>query len=441
MRRCLWLRRFCLRLDIPNQENPMDYDIPTAAPEHKAGFVPDLRDGYDELRVTFEEFKSANDERLARLERQRGDVLLEEKVDRINAALDAQQRRLDTVALRQARPALESRGRPFGDASRIEHKSAFEAYVRSGEASSLRALETKALSVGSNPDGGYLVPPELEHAIAERLAAISPIRSIASVREISGSVYKKPFMTAGPSTGWVGETDARTQTASPTLDALSFPAMELYAMPAATATLLDDSAVNIDEWIASEVELVFAVQEGAAFVAGDGVNKPKGFVSYPAVANTSWSWGNLGYIASGAAGAFAASSPSDVLVDLIYALKAGYRQNASFVMNRKTQAAIRKFKDTTGAYLWQPPAQAGGRATLMTFPLVEAEDMPDVAANSLSVAFGDFRRGYLVVDRVGVRVLRDPYSAKPYVLFYTTKRVGGGVQDFDAIKLLKFAAS
>lgn len=412
------------------------------APETKAGIAgDDAQQVFDALMRAFEEYKTENDTRLKAIEAGKGDVLLEEKVDRINDALDAQQRRLDAIVLRQARPALELRGRTGGDSARLEHKSAFEAYVRSGDAGNLRILETKALSVGSNPDGGYLVPPELEHTIGERLAAISPIRSIAAVREISSSVYKKPFMTAGPATGWVGETDGRPQTASPTLDALSFPAMELYAMPAATATLLDDAAVNIDEWIASEVELVFAVQEGAAFVNGDGVNKPKGFVSYPAVANGSWSWGNLGYVASGNAGAFAASNPSDVLVDLIYALKAGYRQNASFVMNRKTQAAIRKFKDSTGAYLWQPPAQAGGRATLMTFPLVEAEDMPDIAANSLSIAFGDFRRGYLIVDRQGVRVLRDPYSAKPYVLFYTTKRVGGGVQDFDAIKLLKFAAS
>jgi HK97 family phage major capsid protein len=176
-------------------------------------------------------------------------------------------------------------------------------------------------------------------------------------------------------------------------------------------------------------------------VNGDGTNKPKGFLSYTTVANASWAWGSLGYIASGAAGAFASSNPSDALVDLIYALKAGYRQNGNFVMNRKTQAAIRKFKDSTGNYLWQPPSVAGGRASLMTFPLLEAEDMPDVAANSLAIAFGDFRRGYLIVDRMGVRVLRDPYSAKPYVLFYTTKRVGGGVQDFDAIKLMKFAAS
>jgi HK97 family phage major capsid protein len=261
------------------------------------------------------------------------------------------------------------------------------------------------------------------------------------VRQVSSSVYKKPFAITGAVTGWVGETDARPQTNAPTLAELEFPAMELYAMPAATATLLEDSAVNIDEWLATEVEQAFAEQEGTAFVVGDGDNMPRGFLDYDTVANASWEWGKLGYVASGAAGAFAASNPSDVLVDLIYAVKAGYRQNAHFVMNRKTQATVRKFKDSGGSYLCQPPAVAGGRATLMTFPVIEAEDMPDIAGNSLSVAFGDFGRGYLVVDRAGVRVLRDPFTAKPYVLFYTTKRVGGGVQDFDAIKLLKMAAS
>jgi HK97 family phage major capsid protein len=212
-------------------------------------------------------------------------------------------------------------------------------------------------------------------------------------------------------------------------------------MPAETASLLEDAAVNIDEWLAAEVEQAFATQEGTAFVTGDGVNKPKGFLNYTTVANASWSWGNMGYIASGVAGGFPASNPSDVLIDLIYAVKAGYRQNGLFVMNRKTQSAIRKFKDSGGNYLWQPPAQPGGRANLMNFGVIESEDMPDMAANSLSIAFGDFSRGYLVVDRAGVRVLRDPFTAKPYVLFYTTKRVGGGVQDFDAIKLMKFAAS
>ncbi len=409
--------------------------------ETKSGIPLDAMVTHADMMRAFEAFKETNDQRLALEQKRAGDVVVDEKLARIDAAMDAQARRLDEITLKSARPALSGERAAVRSASALEHKQAFDAYVRSGESAGLRALEMKAMSIGSNADGGYLVPPEVETQIGARLTSISPIRSIAGVRTISGSVYKKPFMTAGPAVGWVGETDARTQTASPTLDELSFPAMELYAMPAATATLLEDSAVNIDEWLGQEVEQVFAAQEGTAFVSGDGTNKPKGFLSYTTVANASWSWGNMGYIASGAAGAFPASDPSDVLVDLIYAVKAGYRQNAVFVMNRKTQSAIRKFKDTAGNYLWQPPATAGGKASLMTFTVIEAEDMPDIAANSLSIAFGDFNRGYLVVDRAGVTVLRDPYSAKPYVLFYTTKRVGGGVQDFDAIKLMKFAAS
>jgi HK97 family phage major capsid protein len=217
--------------------------------------------------------------------------------------------------------------------------------------------------------------------------------------------------------------------------------MELYAMPAATSALLEDSVVDLDQWIAGEVDAAFAAQEGAAFVSGDGSNKPCGLLNYDQVAESAWEWGKIGYLATGVSAALPASHPSDKLIDLVYALKAGYRQNASWLMNRRTQAMVRKLKDADGNYLWAPPAVAGQRATLLGFPLVEAEDMPDVAANSTSIAFGDFSRGYLVVDRTGVRVLRDPYSAKPYVLFYTTKRVGGGIQDFDAIKLMKFATT
>jgi HK97 family phage major capsid protein len=210
------------------------------------------------------------------------------------------------------------------------------------------------------------------------------------VRTISSGIYKKAFSTTGPASGWVAETAARPQTNTPTLAELNFPAMELYAMPAATQTLLDDAIVNIDQWIAEEVESAFAEQEGAAFVKGDGVDKPKGFLAYPIVVEASWSWGNIGVLSTGVDGAFAASSPSDILIDLVYALKAGYRQNASFVMTRKTQAVIRKFKDDNGYYLWQPPASAGASATLLGFPVVEAEDMPDIAGDSVSLAFGDF---------------------------------------------------
>lgn len=420
----------------------MEIDISDRAPETKAGISGEAFATHDEVMRVFEQFKTAQDERLAQLERRgTSDVLTEEKAKRLNSALDAKMRKFEEMNLKSARPALDNGTQGGGRVGSYEHKAAFDGYVRRGEIGSLRELEMKAMSVGSNPDGGYLVPVEIEQAIGARLRNISPIRSIAGVREVSASVYKKPFMTTGPAVGWVGETAARPQTNSPVLDSLSFPTMELYAMPAATPALLEDAAVNVDEWLAAEVEQAFAEQEGSAFVTGDGVNKPTGFLSYPTVANASWTWGNIGYLATGTAGAFPASNPSDVLVDLIYAVRAGYRQNGAFVMNRKTQNVIRKFKDSTGAYLWTPPAVAGGPASLMTFPIIESEDMPDIAANSLSIAFGDFRRGYLVVDRQGVRVLRDPYSAKPYVLFYTTKRVGGGVQDFDAIKLLKFAAS
>ena len=209
-------------------------------------------------------------------------------------------------------------------------------------------------------------------------------------------------------------------------------------MPAASASLLEDSAVDVESWIASEIDTAFAEQEGSAFVDGSGTNTPKGFLQYATVADNAWEWEKLGYIATGADGAFAAATPSDTLIETIYALKAGHRQNANFVMNRKTQGLIRKFKDDDGNYLWQPPAGLGQAASLMGFPVTEAEDMPDIGTDTMSIAFGDFAAGYLVVDRAGVRVLRDPYSAKPYVLFYTTKRVGGGVQNFEAIKLIKF---
>jgi HK97 family phage major capsid protein len=420
----------------------MDIDVIDRAPETKAGISGEALATQDDVMRLFEQFKQANDERLAALER-RGcaDALTEEKAARVNAALDAKLRKVEEMSLRASRPALEGGRAGAGSLAAVEHKAAFDAYVRRGESAPLRELELKAMSIGSNSDGGYLVPNEIEQAIGQRLSTLSPIRNIASVQEVSSAVYKKPFMTTGPAVGWVGETASRPQTSSPVLDELSFPAMELYAMPAATPTLLDDAIVNIDQWLAGEVEQAFAEQEGTAFVTGDGDSKPTGFLSYTPVANASWVWGKVGYVASGTDGAFAASNPSDVLVDLIYALRAGYRQNGSFVMNRKTQAQVRKFKDSTGNYLWQPPAIAGGQASLMTFPIVEAEDMPDIGSGTFSIAFGDFRRGYLVVDRQGVRVLRDPYSAKPYVLFYTTKRVGGGIQDFDAIKLLKFAES
>lgn len=394
---------------------------------------------FEEFMRAFEAYKDTNDERLSELERRSAaDPLIDDKLARLDRALDETKRVADRLAVKAARPHLGG-GAPETAALR-EHRRAFDDYVRKGETANLSRLEAKALAVSTNSgaDGGYLVPPETERAVTAAMKDISPMRAIASVRQVSGSVYKKPFATTGFATGWVAETAARTQTNTPTLADLSFPTMELYAMPAATATLLDDSAVDIDAWIAEEVRDTFAQQEGTAFVSGDGTNKPKGFLDYTKVADGSWSWGSIGFIKTGVDAAFPASDPADKLIDLIYTLKSGYRANGTFLFNRGTQAAIRKMKDDDGNYIWQPAAAAGEASLLMGYPVVESEDMPTIAVDSFSVAFGDFRRGYLIVDRVGIRVLRDPYSAKPYVLFYTTKRVGGGVQDFNAIKLLKF---
>jgi HK97 family phage major capsid protein len=398
--------------------------------ETKAGAGNDVAALFTEFSTAFEEFKRTNDQRLKEIEKRgTADGLLEGKLDRLNAVLDGQKAALDRATAERARPALEAKGQvPNG-----EYKEAFSAYVKRGE--------EKALQVGVIGDGGYVVPAEIETEITRLMTGISPIRAIAGVRQVSGSVYKRPITLTGPQTGWVGETASRPTTNSQTLAELSYPTTELYAMPAATTAFLDDAAVDVGQWIADEVNAAFAAQETTAFVTGDGTNKPKGFLAATTVAEASWEWGKLGYLATGTSGALPSSNAADLLIDLVYALKAGYRQNANWVMNRKTQGTLRKLKDADGNYLWQPSATADGRPSFMGFPLVEAEDMPNIGANSLSVAFGDFRRGYLIVDRQGVNVLRDPYSSKPHVLFYTTKRVGGGVADYDAIKLLKFGAS
>ena len=270
--------------------------------------------------------------------------------------------------------------------------------------------------------------------------AASPMREIATVRTVANGLYKKPVSIAGVEAGWVAETAARPETDPATLDLLEFPAADLYASPAATQTLLDDAMINLDEWLAAEIEDAFAEQETRAFVLGDGTNKLRGFLDYDTAAAGAETWGEIGHVLTGADAGFG-TDPVAKLIDLIYAPKAKYRAEARFVMNRRTASLIRKFKDADDNYIWSPATQPGATSVILGYPVTEIETMPDVAADSLSIAFGDFRRGYLIVDRAGLSVLRDPYSAKPYVLFYTTKRVGGGVQDFDAIKVMKFAAA
>ncbi len=403
--------------------------------ETKMAPSAELRNAQADFASTFAAFKDANDQRLSEIEsKHSADILLSAQVDKINASLDQQSRKIERLSIKNAQPQLG--GAPVNS----EAKSAWSSYIRTGDGSALMSLEGKSLT-SVDAEGGYIAPVETESRIDQALAESSPFRTIASIRQVGSAMFKKPMSAGGIASGWAGETDARPETAAPQLDLIDFPVGELYAMPAATQLLLDDGVADVDQWLADEVRDVFAAQETAAFTIGDGANKPKGFLDYTIVDEASHTWGNVGYVATGTDSAFDSSAPIDALIDLIYAPKPRYRTNANFTMNRRTLGALRKFKDADGDYIWQPATSAGQPSTLLGYPAVEIEDMPDIASDSTSIAFGDFRRGYLIVDRQGVRVLRDPYSAKPYVLFYTTKRVGGGIQDFNAIKLLKFATS
>ena len=394
----------------------------------QAAASPEARGALHEVMAAFESYKAANDERL-----NRADSLLEEKVARIDAGLTSAQARRDRALSEAQRPMLGATEHRHAEP---DERKAFHGYLKTG---ATPVHEMKGITEGTT--GGYIAPPEVERVVERRLMTASPMREIATVTTIGSSLYRKPVSITGVVAGWAAETAARPETTAPTLDLLDFPAADLYAAPAATQALLDDAFVNLDDWLAAECEDAFAAQETTAFTTGDGSNKPKGFLSYTIVADASQAWGQIGYVATGVDAAFPSTTPGDKLMELIYTPKVRYRPNGRFVMNRKTVSAVRKFKDGDGRYLWAPGLEPGKPSTLMGYPVTEMESMPDVPSASYSVAFGDFAKGYLIVDRAGLHVLRDPYTAKPYVLFYTTKRVGGGVQNFDAIKLLKFSAS
>lgn len=395
---------------------------------------------FAEILTTFQAFKETNDARLEEMERKASaDVLLHDKLERLDRALHAQQAKIDHLALKSTRPGLhDDRGPEQADPERAQ---AWNAYLRKGDESAVARLEMKAahLQLGSDSQGGYVAPPELDRLIETRLAASSPMRAIAQIRQTAAHVFRKP-VSLGANAAWTAEAGARAQTDAPSLALLEFPAAELFAMPAATQTLLDDAFIDLDQWLADEVDIAFSAQEGAAFVSGDGVNKPKGFLSYEIVPEAAHQWGKIGAIHTGVAGDFAPGNPADAIINLAYAPKAQFRTQGRFVMNRKTLAAVRRLKDNAGNYLWTPGLGADA-SNLLGYPVTEIEDMPDIAPNAPAIAFGDFGRFYLIVDRQGARVLRDPFSAKPFVLFYTTKRVGGGVQNFDAVKLLRFAVN
>lgn len=345
---------------------------------------------------------------------------------------------LDRKTMTAGRPALSI-------AAEIEapHQKAFDAYLRSGDDGGLRGLilEGKALNTAVAADGGYLVDPQTAATIRSALKSSASIRSIANVVTVEATTFDVLIDHSDVGTGWATESGSIAESATPQIDRISIPLNELSAMPKASQRLLDDSAFDIEGWLAERIADKFARAEAQSFIAGDGVDKPKGFLAHPAVAEATWVWGSLGYVATGNAGDFATTNASDAVVDLVYALDSTYRANGAFVMNSKTAGAVRKMKDADGRFLWADGMQAGEPARLMGYPVLVAEDMPDIAANAYAIAFGDFRSGYTIAERPDLRVLRDPFSAKPYVLFYASKRVGGDVSDFAAIKLLKFAVA
>ena len=319
------------------------------------------------------------------------------------------------------------------------HQKAMNAYIRNGDDDGLRGLEleSKALSSAVNSDGGYLVDPQTSDRVKSVLNATASIRAIASVVQVEATSYDVLVDHADVGAGWATESSSVGETSTPQIDRITIPLHELSALPKASQRLLDDSAFDIEAWLAGRIADKFSRAEASAFIHGDGVDKPKGVLAHSMVDNEAWIWGNLGYVPTGVDGEVTADS----VVDLVYALGAQYRSNASFVMSSKTAGRVRKLKDLDGRFLWSDGLALGEPARLMGYPVLVAEDMPDVAMNSYSVAFGDFAAGYTVAERPDLRILRDPFSAKPHVLFYATKRVGGDVSDFAAIKLLKFGTA
>lgn len=373
----------------------------------------DVRAAIEGLNGTVEQFRTSVGERMSALETEARDR--------------ARREQFANVAMPDSSDLLSASDRA--------EREAFAKFGRTG----IRA----AMSTDSGPDGGYLVPRTVEKEISHIARDATPMRSLARVVTTETSSYIKTVSLNGPTATWVGEREARNQTAGLKLGELEFPVWELQAMPAVTQTLLDDAFADVAAELGIEIATAFSEMEDASFVLGDGIKKPKGFLSVPKVADASWAWGKIGFKVSGVAAALTDETHNgvDALYDAYFSLKATYRANATWLMNSSTAATVSKLKDENENYLWQPSIQIGQPATLLGRPVVIDENMPAIGADEFPIAFGDFERGYLIVDRTGIRVLRDPYSTKPYVLFYTTKRVGGGVQDYAAIKLLKIAAS
>jgi HK97 family phage major capsid protein len=422
-------------------------------------------EAFEAFKATVNELKS-NDavtaDKLARIEADL-DRAVEAKAA-IEAKFEAERKEREDLELRLSRKGADKSGaadevkafnlalqgttdvrsekdrKSVSDAEFAEYKSAFDRMLRT-DVRVLSADEVKALSVGIDTDGGYLVTPDTSGRIVRRVFETSPIRQIANVVTIGTDKLEGIEDLNEAGAGWVGETQARNETSTPDVGKYSIPVFEMYAEPRATQKLLDDASVDMEAWLASKVADRLARLQNTAFVSGDGVTRPRGLTTYATQADTgSVPWGQIGHVNTGANGAFASSNPADAVFDLIGAVKDAYLGNARFLTRRAVITAMRKFKDSTGQYLWQPSLVAGTPETFAGYAITRAEDMPALATGSLSLMFGDFREAYTIVDRQGLRTLRDPYTAKPWVKFYTTARVGGGMVNFEAVKALRFSA-
>lgn len=395
--------------------------------------IRDLTDRVNNIGTAWEQFKSVNDSRLQELEKKgSADPLYLEHLNKISQTLDNQKSRLDQMETANARPGVELAGSPVMGAAASEYKQAFVNYLRKGMDAGLEAIQTKALSVGTDADGGYLVTPHISEEIVRIINESSPMREIASVETISTDSLDVIEDVELPGAAWIAETAAPSDTTTHQVGKNSIDTHEMYAQPKATQKLIDDASIDVEAWLAEKVAEKFSALEATAFISGTGTGQPKGILTYAA----GTAFGQIEQVNSGTSGAVT----SDGLVQLYYALKDDYAKNATFLMNRSVIQAVRLLKEsTTDQYLWQPGLALGTPDTLMGVPVKAAADMPVAAADSLSVAVGDFKRGYKIVDRVGIRVLRDPFTDKPYVKFYTTKRVGGEVVNTEAVKLLKLA--
>lgn len=376
----------------------------------------------------FEDFKGLNEKRLAEIEK-KGFETSETKaaLEKANAQIDSLQEEIKKMQTAMNRNGASEKSEE--NAAMAEYKTAFGKWVRKGVDAGLHDLEKKALSVGSDPDGGYLVLPEMSDEIVKKIFESSPMRQVAAVQQISSDTFEIIQDLDEADAGWVTETAARPETDSPQLKKIVIAVHEMYAKAKASQKILDDAFVNVEAWLGEKYADKFARLEATAFVLGDGVNKPRGILTY--AAGTGFE--QLEQIDSGAATAITA----DGLIDLATSLKAAYKPQAAFMMKRVTLGSVRKLKDLQNQYLWQPALSAGNPDMILGYPVYEADDMPAEGADALAVAFGNFQAGYQIVDRFGIRTLRDPYSSKPHVEFYATKRVGGAVKNFEAIKLMK----